>query len=65
MQNPSARRWRDYSFPSSQSVLTRSTSASIGKLKVRHHALAGFNSAHGHLSQLKTGQLQLRRQLFL
>lgn len=33
MQNPSARRWRDYSFPSSQSVLTRSTSDSIGSSK--------------------------------
>lgn len=57
MQNPSARRWRDYSFPSSQSVLTRSTSASIGSSKSGTTRLP--------VSMLKTGQLQLRRQLFL
>ena len=64
MQNPSARRWRDYSFPSSQSVLTRSTSASIGSSKSGTTRLP--------VSILLTGiwieeasELQLRRQLFL
>ena len=65
MQNPSARRWRDYSFPSSQSVLTRSTSASIGSSKSGTTRLPVSILLTAHLSQLKTGQLQLRRQLFL